>query len=48
MAHHIPPIDQQRRRDPGRRLRRIREADSRVEAARAIISGGVRADCGRE
>jgi hypothetical protein len=39
MQHHIPPIDQHRRRDPCRRCRRVREADSRGEVARAFIDG---------
>jgi hypothetical protein len=32
IRHHIPPIDQQRRRVQCRRCRRIREADKRVDA----------------
>jgi len=40
MRHHIAPIDQHRRRDPFRRCRRIRVADSPAELARAIIGGG--------
>lgn len=37
--HHIPPIDQQRRRVPCRRFRRIRAADSTEQVPRAIIGG---------
>jgi hypothetical protein len=38
-AHHIPPIDQQRRRVPCRRFRRVRAADSPVQVMRAFIGG---------
>jgi len=37
--HHMPPIDQHRRRELCRRCRRVREADRRAEQAGAITGG---------
>ena len=50
MQHHIPPIDQQRRRVPCRRCRRIREADNRFDAGSVIMGGRLIliGGCGRE
>src|ERR1700722_13540972 len=39
VAHHMPPIDQHRRRDPCLRFRRVRGADNRAQVPGAIIGG---------